>query len=338
MLPDDRSLHIRILVAIALVILLPFAFLYTFELAVNHVLLPMLERGGYGPYYGQFYVSPLLAVILVVGGICAQLWLGPRTILGSIDARRVTEDQHPEVAERVTRIAQQADVDRPGLAIARNRTPNAAAVRGPTGGTIVLTTGLLEHLDGEELDAVLAHEIAHLKNRDATVMTVAWLLPTVTYYLAISAGWVLYGMYRALGAGSTSRGSGGRGVAQVVLVLTVTAIVTIAVSALFWAASVLVHRVLSRYREFAADRAAAALTGNPSALASALGTIDDRMPDVPDRDLRRLDGGTEALYLAPLEGRAFANAELVSTDIFPDTHPPTSDRIDRLRDMAGELA
>jgi heat shock protein HtpX len=100
---------------------------------------------------------------------------------------------------------------------------------------------------------------------------------------------------------------------------------------MFWAASVLFYRVLSRQREYAADRAAAAVTGSPAALAGALETIDDAMPDVPDDDLRKLDGGAEALYLAPLESRAFGSDELVSTDIFPDTHPPTEERIERLR-------
>ena len=107
---------------------------------------------------------------------------------------------------------------------------------------------------------------------------------------------------------------------------------------MFWAASVLVHRLLSRYREYAADRGAAALTGDPAALASALRTMDETMPEVPDRDLRELDGGTEALYAAPLETRAFGDGELVSTDVFPETHPPTDERIERLREIAGELS
>lgn len=332
----DPALRRRILLASALVVFLPLGFIYTFVAAINHVLLPLLESFGHGPYHGRVYISPVLAVVIVLGGLATQVWFGPSTVLGSIGARRVGPDQRPELHAAVTRLAQAADVEPPDVAVASNEAPNAAAVHGPSGASIVVTTGLLDRLDGEELEAVLAHEISHLKNRDATVMTVAWFLPTVTYYLALAAAYLLYGTYRALGAGSSS-GRNGRGLAKAVIVLTVTAVVTIAISALFWAASVLIHRILSRYREYAADRGAATLTGEPAALASALRTLDEEMSEVPDRDLRKLDGGAEALYVAPLSARSFTDAELVSTDIFPDTHPSTEQRVDRLRELAGEL-
>ncbi|UWG51372.1 Zn-dependent protease with chaperone function [Halalkaliarchaeum sp. AArc-CO] len=332
----DPALRRRILIASALVVLLPFGFIYAFVAAINHVLLPLLESFGHGPYHGRVYVSPLLAVVIVLGGLATQIWFGPSTVLGSIGARRVAPDERPELHAAVTRLAQAADIEPPDVAVTSNDAPNAAAVRGPARASIVVTTGLLDRLDGEELEAVLAHEIAHLKNRDATVMTVAWFLPTVTYYLALAAAYLLYGTYRALGAGSSS-GRNGRGLAKAVIVLTVTAVVTIAISALFWAASVLIHRILSRYREYAADRGAATLTGEPAALASALRTLDEEMSEIPDRDLRKLDGGAEALYVAPLSARSFTDAALVSTDIFPDTHPQTEDRIDRLRELAGEV-
>lgn len=336
MLPDDPALRRRILAAIAIVVLLPFVFIYAFVAAVNWILLPTLEWLGHGPYEGRFFISPGLAVIVVGGGLLAQIWFGPGTVLSSIRARSVTANGYPELVDTVTRLSHQADIEPPNVAVARNETPNAAAVDGPAGGTVVVTTGLLETLEDDELEAVLAHEIAHLENRDATIMTVAWLLPTLTYYMTVGTATVLYWVYRGLGSGG-GRGGGGRGVAHALVILTVTAIVTIAISALFWAASVLVHRVLSRYREYAADRGAVGLTGDPASLASALRTLDERMPDVPDRDLRRLDGGAEALYVVPLQGRAFTSAELVSTDIFPETHPPTRERIERLQALAGEL-
>lgn len=337
MLPEDSSLRRRVLVTSLLIVVLPFLFIYAFVLAVNHVLIPLLESMGNGPYHGRFYVDPLFAGLLVFGGLAVQAWFGPRTVLGSIGARRVTADEYPDLHAVVTRLAQQADLEPPEIAVTHNDAPNAMAVRGPNESAIVVTTGLLDVLDERERRTVVAHEIAHLKNRDATVMTVAWLLPTITYYVAMVAAYLLYGMYRVLGSGSGSRRDG-KGLAQIVVVLTVTAVVTLAVSAMFWVASVLVHRIMSRYREYAADRGAVALTGDPGALAAALRRLDETMPDVPDRDLRRLDGGAEALYVAPLEGRAFTDAELVSTDIFPETHPPTRERIERLEEMAGELA
>jgi heat shock protein HtpX len=338
MLPDDPSLRRRILLATALVVVLPFGFIYAFVFAVNTVGLPLLESLGYGPYRGRFYVHPLLAAVVVVGGLAAQAWFGPGMVLGSVGARRVDADGYPELHGAVTRLAQTADVEPPDVAVTRNEAPNAMAVGGPGEATVVVTTGLLETLDDDERDAVLAHEMAHLANRDATVMTVAWLLPTLTYYVAMAAYFVLYGIYRTFGAGRSSSRGNGEGRAKVIVVLTVAAVVTLAISAMFWFASVLVHRVLSRYREYAADRGAAAVTGDPAALASALRTMDETMPEVPDRDLRELDGGNEALYCAPLEARAFGDAELVSTEVFPETHPPTDDRIDRLQELAGELS
>ncbi|WP_336327524.1 M48 family metalloprotease [Halovenus sp. HT40] len=336
MLPDDSALRRRLLLTAVLVVALPFLFIYAFEFAVNRFLVPILESQGYGPYYGHFYVAPGFAVVVVVGGLAVQARYGPQTVLRSIGARETSSSSHPELHAAVTRLAQQADVEPPAVAVTDNDAPNAAAVRGPSGeGTIVLTTGLLDELDDEELTAVLAHELAHLTNRDATVMTVAWVLPTVTYYLAIVSAYLLYRLPRSLAGGSSGGDDGGA--AKAIIVLVATALMTLAVSALFWAASVLVHRLLSRYREFAADRGAAALTGDPAALASALETMDETMEDVPDEDLRALDGGAEALYAAPLESRAFTDAELVSTDIFPETHPPTSERVDRLYELAGEM-
>lgn len=330
----NPALRRRIVITLVLVVLLPFVFLYVFVTAVNWIILPTLEWLGYGPFYGRFYISPGVAVIVVFGGLLAQLWLGPRMVLSSIGARPVIDEEYPELINTVNRLAHQADLEPPNVAVASNSTPNAAAVRGPTGATIVVTTGLLDLLETDEREAVIAHELSHIKNRDATVLTVAWLLPTLTYYLALGSATAIYYLYRGMGR---SGGGRGRGVAHALVVLTVTAIVTVAISALFWFASVLVHRLLSRYREYAADRGAVSLTGDPAALAGALTKLDERMPTVPDRDLRRLDGGAEALYVAPLEARAFSNAELVSTDIFPRTHPPTRERIARLRELAGDL-
>ncbi len=338
MLPEDRSLRYRLLFAAALVVVLPFGFIYAFVGAINHVFLPLLEGFGYGPYHGRVYVTPGLATVLVIGGLGVQAWYGPSTVLGNIGARRVDESEYPELHAAVQRLAHQADIEPPAVAVAHNDLPNAAAVEGASGATVVVTTGLLDALDGDERDAVLAHEIAHVANRDATVMTVAWLLPTITYYVSLAAAFTLYGVYRLLGAGSGSSNRNGDGLAKLVIILTVTALVTLAISAMFWAASVLIHRVLSRYREYAADRGAAALTGDPAALASALETLDGDMSEIPDRDLRRLDGGAEALYVAPLDSRAFTDADLVSTEVFPATHPPTEERVERLRDMTGELA
>uniref|UniRef100_A0A7D6GM82 M48 family metalloprotease n=2 Tax=Natrinema zhouii TaxID=1710539 RepID=A0A7D6GM82_9EURY len=333
------------LVAIGLLVVLPFAFVYTFLFLSNTVGIALLEWANGRPYHGEFYVDPVLLTLVVLGGLVVQYWYGPRAVLGSVGARSVSADDYPELHAAVTRVSVQLDHPRPSVAVIDTDVPNAFAVAGgSTGrgngndgaGTVVVTTGLLELLDDAELEATVAHELAHLTNRDANLMTVAWLLPTITYYLAIAAFYVLYGLYRVLGSGFGAGGSSGdgddaRGLLVAIVVITVCAVLTLTVSAMFWAASILLYRVLSRHREYAADRAAATITGSPASLATALEKIDGTMPELPDRDLRKLDGGAEALYLAPLEERAFGSKELVSTDIFPDTHPPTAERIDRLR-------
>ena len=339
-LDQDQTLRLRMLVATGLVVALPFAFAYTFVFLANAVGLPLLEWANDRPYTGEVYVDPIVLVVVVIGGLALQYRYGPRTVLRSVDGRRVSADEYPALHAAVTRVAAQADVPKPDVAVARTAVPNAFAVGTPESGTVVVTTALLETLDDDERDAVLAHEISHLANRDASLMTVAWVLPTVTYYLAVLAFYVLYGLFRILSFGGSGSGGNrdGRALAVGVVVITVSAVLTLTVSAMFWVGSVLIHRVLSRYREYAADRAAAEITGSPAALASALEALDESMPAVPERDLREFDGGAEALYVAPLESRAFGDAELVSTDVFPETHPPTRERIRRLRELAGEAA
>jgi len=338
-LGTDRGLRIRMLVATALVVALPFAFVYAFVFLINAVGLPLLEWANERPYTGEVYVDPVLLAVVVLVGLAVQYRYGPRTVLRSVGARRVSPDEYPELHAAVTRLAAQADVPAPDVAVAHTELPNAFAVGTPGDGTVVVTTGLLDRLDDAELDAVLAHELSHLANRDASLMTVAWVLPTVTYYVAALAFYVLYGLVKFLRFGGGGGGDrDGRALVVGLVVITVSAVLTLTVSAMFWFGSVLIHRVLSRYREYAADRGAAEITGSPAALASALRTVDEAMPEVPDRDLRELDGGAEALYLAPLEARAFGDEELVSTDVFPETHPPTRERIARLRELAGESA
>ena len=202
---------------------------------------------------------------------------------------------------------------------------------------MVVTTGLLDLLDAEERDAVLAHELAHVRNRDVSVMTMAYFLPSLAYLVAIGAYLVLVGVFKALSGFRHVDDDGAKGLVVVVVVLVVSAVSTMLVSAAFWVGSFLLFRLLSQYREFAADRGAAAITGSPAALASALRELDDGMGELPDSDLRDADGGVEALYVAPIDDYQFGeDRELISSDLFPATHPPVEERIDRLRELAGE--
>ncbi|WP_435181580.1 M48 family metalloprotease [Halorussus sp. AFM4] len=332
---SDRSLQLRMGLTLAFVLLLPFAFAYVMLFLLNTVGLELLEFATERPWNGEFYVDPLLLVGAVVVGFAAQYALGDRVALRSVGARRVDADERPELHAAVTRLSSQLDLPVPDLAVSRTDVPNAFTVgRSPASATVVVTTGLLDRLDAEELEAVLAHELAHVKNRDVTVMTLAFFLPTLTYFVAMAAYVVLQGVFHVLGGFRHADDDGAKGLAVAIVVLTVSAILTLAVSAAFWVGSFLFFRLLSRYREYAADRGAVSLTGNPGALASALRTLDETMTELPDDDLREQDGGLEALYVAPIDAPQFgADRDLISRDVFPATHPPTEDRIERLREM-----
>jgi len=337
----DRGLQFRMAVALVLVAVLPVAFVYAFVVAINTVGLELLEWATDRPWNGRVYVKPWLAVGAVAVGFAAQFALGDRVALHAVDARRADRDSHPDLLARVDRLAQTAGIESPSVAVSRSGVPNAFAVSPrPSDATVVVTDGLIDSLDGDELDAVLAHELAHVKNRDVTVMSLSYFLPSLTYAVATVAFFILKGLFYVVGNARHVDDDGAKGVVVAIVVITVSALITAAISVLFWVASYVLFRTLSQYREHAADRGAAAITGDPLALASALRTVDDEMSGMPDSDLRDVDGGLEALYVAPIDDYQFGDGdrELISSDIFPATHPDTEERIERLQELAGERA
>jgi heat shock protein HtpX len=337
---SDRRLQLRIALALAFVLVLPFGFAYTLLYLLNTVGLDLLRMTTSEPWNGEFYVNPMVLGLLVLVGFAAQFVFGKGVALRSVGAREVEPDEYPEVHRTVTRLAAQLDLPTPTVAVSRTSVPNAFTVgRSPGDATVVVTAGLLDRLDGDELEAVLAHELAHVKNRDVAVMTLSFFLPTLTYFVAMGSYFVLKGVFHVLGSMRMSRSrDSGKGLAMIIVVLVVSSVLTLAVSAAFWAGSFLLFRLLSRYREYAADRGAVSLTGKPLALASALRKLDETMADLPDQDLREHDGGLEALYVAPIDAPQFdADRDLISRDLFPETHPPTKERIDRLQDLDAEL-
>ncbi|MFB6202644.1 MAG: M48 family metalloprotease [Halorhabdus sp.] len=337
----DRGLTARIVLGIAIVALAPVVFVYAAVVALNTIGVTILRVLTDGLWRGEFYVEPWLAVVLIAVGFIVQYRAGDRLALRATGARHVVEYNRPDLIERVDRLAQQADVPPPRVAVTdRLATPTAFTVGArPETASIVLSSSLFDTLDDDELDAVIAHELAHIKNRDAGVMTLGVLLPTVTYVLVTSAYGVLKTILAAVTRSARSRTGQGRarGFFLIVGAVIVSLIVTMAISALFWLLSFTMFRVLAKYREFAADRGAAAITGEPGALASALQRLDEEMTRLPDEDLRAADGGVEALYVMPIDDDTFGNdRELISSDLLPETHPPTDERIERLRQLQGE--
>ena len=253
-------------------------------------------------YFGDF----LFPLVMLGGFAVAQYFFSDKLALRSMGAREVDPDEYPDLHRRIERLSQQADLPKPTVAVANTRVPNAFATgRNKKNATVAVTTGLLESLDEDELDGVLAHELAHVKNRDVMVMTIASFLSTIAFFI-VRWGWLL--------GGDNRQGA--------------PVIVAILVSLVVWVVSFLLIRALSRYREYSADRGAALITGKPGALASALMTIDGRMDKVPKEDLRE-EAEMNAFFIIPIKAGFVGK--------IASTHPSTENRIEKLRELEKEM-
>ena len=209
-------------------------------------------------------------VVLALGLGWAQWYFSDKIAMKAMRAREVTPEQAPELHGVVDRLCALADMEKPRVAVADTDIPNAFATgRSPKHSVVCVTTGLLRRLDGDEVEGVIGHELAHVAHRDVSVMTVAATLGVI-------AGLIMrWGLF--FGGGGRDRNNA--------LVFLVVWVASIAVYLL----SFLLVRALSRYRELSADRAAAYLTSRPSALASALTKISGDMARIPTKDLRQAE-------------------------------------------------
>jgi heat shock protein HtpX len=214
----------------------------------------------------------------------------------------------------IDRLCVQANLPKPRVAIVQTPMPNAFAVgRSPKSATVCVTTGIMEKLSPAELEAVLAHELTHVQNRDVMVMTIA------SFFASIAAFIVQMGFWFGGAFGGDDNNEGGVGF-----------IVVILVSAVVYMISFVLLQALSRYREFAADRGSALITGRPSALVSALYKISDTMQQIPQRDLRAANGELAAFYIFPPKAK-----QTVAT-LF-STHPPLEARVKALQRLEAQL-
>jgi heat shock protein HtpX len=264
-------------------------------------------------------LAPML--VIVIGLAFFQYYTSDKLALAASGAKIVTEQDAPELHAMVERLCAMAGLPKPRVAVVDTDVPNAFATgRNPQHAVIAVTNGLWRRLDAQEVEAVLAHELSHVANRDVLVMTVA-------SFFAMLAGlitrWGLYfGMWGGgFGGGNRSNNNNQGGVPIFLIVL--------AVSVVTYAISYVLIRTLSRYREYAADRGSALITGAPEHLMSALQKISSGITQIPQRDLREVQA-MNAFFIIP------TNWRLQMSEIFMD-HPPLEKRLAALAAIAREM-
>jgi heat shock protein HtpX len=296
----DRGLTLRILATSGLLGLLYLGFAL--------VLINLLNVG-------------LAAMLVIVLGLAAvQYWTSDKLALAAAGAKVVSPEEAPEVHAIVERLCAMAGLPKPRIALVDTDVPNAFATgRSPKHAAVAVTTGLLRRLDPPEIEAVLAHELSHIANRDVLIMTVASFFAMLA---ALLTRFGLYaGMFGGFGGGNNNRNGNNNQVPVWLIVL--------AVSIVTYVISYVLIRTISRYREYAADRGSALITGAPENLMSALNKIASGITQIPQQDLREV-AGMNAFFIVPTNWRQQVG------ELFMD-HPPLEKRIAALSEIAREM-
>jgi len=268
-------------------------------------------------YAVHFSLAPVL--VIVIGLAVVQYWTSDKLALAASGAKIVSAQEAPELHAMVERLCAMADLPKPRIAIVPSDVPNAFATgRNPKHAAVAVTEGLWRRLEPKEVEAVLAHELSHVANRDVLIMTVASFFAMVA---ALITRWGLYfGMFGGYGGGR--RDSNGNNQVPIWLIVFLVAVVTYVIS-------YILIRTLSRYREYAADRGSALITGAPENLMSALQRIASGITQIPQRDLREVQG-MNAFFIVPTNWRAQVG------ELFMD-HPPLEKRLAALAEIAREM-
>ena len=264
-------------------------------------------------------IDPILIGAIAVIMVAFQYFGSDKIVLMTTGAKVVSPEEEPRLHATIERLAAMADLPKPKkIAIMDTHVPNAFATgRNPKNAVVAVTRGLLSRLNEKEIEAVLAHELSHVRNRDVMVLTWASIIVIMAGFMMQMMFWMsLFG-----GFGGRGRQSSG----QAALIMMAVYVGTIVV---YFVAQLLIM-ALSRYREFAADRGGAILTGAPMQLASALGKISNDMYRIPEKDMRQVEHASAFFIIPALKGNTFA--KLFSS------HPPVDKRIERLRNMQRQM-
>ena len=262
----------------------------------------------------------LIPMILIVGGLAVfQYYTSDKLALAAAGAKVVSREEAPALHDMVERLCAMADLPKPKVAMMDTPVPNAFATgRSPKHAAVCVTTGLWERLEPKEVEGVLAHELSHIANRDVLIMTVA------SFFAMLAALLTRFGLYANIfggGFGGGNRNNNNNGPPIWLIVM--------AVSILVYAISYVLIRTISRYREYAADRGSALITGAPEYLMSALQKISSQMTLIPNQDLRAVEGMSALFIVSPKLKSAFS-------EIFMD-HPPIEKRLAALSEIAREM-
>jgi len=254
------------------------------------------------------------ALVIIVAIALFQYFTSDKLALAAAGAKVVSREEAPALHDMIERLCAMADLPKPRVAGMDTPVPNAFATgRSPKHAAVCVTTGLWDRLEPKEVEGVLAHELSHIANRDVLIMTVA------SFFAMIAAFLTRFMVYAGMWGGGDRRDNNGPPVWLIVLV----------VSIVTYALSYVLIRTISRYREYAADRGSALITGAPEYLMSALQKISSQMTLIPNSDLRQVEG-MNAFFIVPAKVRSAA------AELFMD-HPPLEKRIEALAKIAREM-
>ena len=258
--------------------------------------------------------APFIVIVLIMGGLALlQYFTSDKIALAASRAKIVDRDQAPELHDMVERLCAMADLPKPRLAVIPTDVPNAFATgRNPKNSVVAVTEGLWNRLSKPEIEGVLAHELSHIGNRDVAIMTIS------SFFAMVAAMLMRMGLWGGMFGGGRDRSGG-----------TPVWLIMFAVSLLTYVISYVLILMISRYREYAADRGAAIITGAPENLMSALQRIASNITQIPQRDLREVQG-MNAFFIVP------TNVKSSFAELFM-THPPLEKRLARLAEIAREM-
>ncbi len=270
--------------------------------------------------FSVFNFSLIAMLVIVIGIAVFQYFSSAKIALAASGAKIVSAEEAPELHAMVERLCAMANLPKPQIAVVDSDVPNAFATgRNPKHAAVAVTAGLWRRLEPQEIEAVLAHELSHVANRDVLVMTVA------SFFAMLAAMLTRFGLYAGMFGGFGGGGNRSNGNNNQVPVWLIVFLVSVVVYAISW----VLIRTISRYREYAADRGSAIITGAPENLMSALQKISSGITQIPQKDLREVQG-MNAFFIIPTNWKTNMSEWMMD-------HPPLEKRLAALSEIAREM-